>query len=86
MSFGSTAYESYVRIHLESGEPPKPSWHALPHVRRLAWEAAAQAVAMAILPPSLNPEYYEETESGTEDFDFPHDVEEHPDALTTEIA
>lgn len=71
MSYGSTAYESYVRIHLESGEPQKPSWHALPHVGRLAWEAAAQAVAMAILPPSLNPEFYEDDEAKV-------DNEEHP--------
>jgi len=54
MSYGSTAYESFVRIHLESGEPRQPTWNALPHLGRLAWEAAAQAVAMAITPELMN--------------------------------
>ena len=54
MSYGSTAYESFVRIHLESGEPRQPTWNALPHLGRLAWEAAAQAVAMAIVPELMN--------------------------------
>lgn len=50
MSYGSTAYESYVRIHVESGRTRVPPWNQLTHLRRLAWEAAAQAVAMAVLP------------------------------------
>jgi hypothetical protein len=60
MSFGSTAYENYVRIHIESGEPRQPSWSGLSHLKRLAWEAAAQAVAMAVLPASLNPGWIED--------------------------
>lgn len=56
MSYGSTAYESFVRIHLESGEPRQPTWNALPHLGRLAWEAAAQAVALAIMPELMNPD------------------------------
>ena len=56
MSYGSTAYESFVRIHLESGEPRQPTWNALPHLGRLAWEAAAQAVAIAIMPELMNPD------------------------------
>ncbi|HEY0984649.1 hypothetical protein [Schlesneria sp.] len=50
MSFGSTAYQSYVRIHTESGHRRLPPWSGLTHEKRLAWEAAAQAVAMAVLP------------------------------------
>ena len=54
MSYGSAAYATYVRIHHESGErTPKP-WTALSHVRRLAWEAAAQEVARAIIPEKFN--------------------------------
>ncbi len=54
MSFGSTAYAAFIRIHRESGErTPKP-WTELPHVRRLAWEAAAQEVARAIIPESFS--------------------------------
>ena len=53
MSQGSTAYASYVRIHKELGRPTLPEWEALSHVRRLAWEAAAQAVALSVLPTSL---------------------------------
>jgi len=56
MSFGSTAYASYVRIRSESGERTFPCWDDLSRVRRLAWEAAAQAVALAVLPQSLNPD------------------------------
>ena len=67
MSYGSTAYESYVRIHVEMGKPDIPSWHALPHIRRIAWEAAAQAVAKAVLPYSRNPEPPEPDEDDTED-------------------
>jgi hypothetical protein len=50
MSFGSIAYESYVRIRSESDERTFPDWTEIPHLRRLAWEAAAQAVAIAALP------------------------------------
>ena len=54
MSSGSIAYEAFARIHRESGErPPKP-WTELPHVRRLAWEAAAQEVARTIIPEAFN--------------------------------
>ena len=53
MSQGSTAYASYVRIHQEMGRPSLPEWEALSHVRRMAWEAAAQAVALSVLPTSL---------------------------------
>ncbi len=56
MSYGFTAYESYVRIHTESGGSAFPGWSALPHVGRMAWEAAAQAVALAVLPAYLNPD------------------------------
>ena len=62
MSYGSTAYASFVRIHLESGQPNHPSWSGLPHLGRLAWEAAAQAVAHEVLPASLNPEPPEDPE------------------------
>ena len=62
MSFGSNAYESYVRIHVESGVHSHPTWDALPHVGRLAWEAAAQAVASAVLPEWLNPEPLDEAD------------------------
>ena len=53
MGQGSTAYASYLRIHEEMGCPTLPDWQALPHVGRMAWEAAAQAVARSILPASL---------------------------------
>ena len=53
MSFGSTAYASYVRIRSESDQRSFPDWTDLAHTRRLAWEAAAQAVAFAVLPSSL---------------------------------
>ena len=74
MSFGSTAYESFVRILVESGKRPLPMWAALPHHRRLAWEAAAQAVAMVVLPESLNPDPLDENdeENLTEDLGIPN--------------
>ena len=71
MSFGSTAYASYVRIRSESGERTFPGWEDLAHVRRLAWEAAAQAVALAVLPASLNPE--------SRDEESPYDVDDETD-------
>jgi hypothetical protein len=74
MSYGFTAYDSFVRIHVESGEPEHPSWHALPHIGRLAWEAAAQAVAMAILPFAHSTEDEEELD---EEADVPV-VQEEP--------
>ena len=55
MSFGSTAYASFARISLEMNGKSLPNWDALSHVKRIGWEAAAQAVAMAVLPSSLNP-------------------------------
>ena len=66
MSFGSNAYESYVRIHVESGEIGLPSWSGLSHLKRLAWEAAAQAVAIAVLPASLYPGWQEELDEDDE--------------------
>lgn len=62
MSYGSTAYASYVRIQFEINGKTLPSWDALSHTRRIGWEAAAQAVAMAVLPSSLNPGFTEEDE------------------------
>jgi hypothetical protein len=62
VSYGSNAYEAYVRIHLESGAVAMPSWSGLSHLGRMAWEAAAQAVAMAVLPKWLNPDPLEEDE------------------------
>lgn len=50
MSFGSIAYASYVEIRSESEQRRFPDWSELPHLRRLAWEAAAQAVALAAFP------------------------------------
>ena len=62
MSYGSAAYSAFVRIHRESGErSPKP-WSDLPHVRRLAWEAAAQEVARAVIPESFHQEPGDEYE------------------------
>ncbi len=55
MSYGSVAYQSYVRIRSESGDRSFPDWTELAHARRLAWEAAAQAVALAAFP-SLSPD------------------------------
>jgi hypothetical protein len=52
MSQGSNAYASYVRIHEEMGRSTPPEWRSLSHVRRMAWEAAAQAVALSVLPAS----------------------------------
>lgn len=63
MSFGSTAYQSYVRIRAESGDHRLPAWSGLSHEKRLAWEAAAQAVAMAVLPASQYCEPVDESES-----------------------
>ena len=56
MSFGSTAYESYLRIHAEMGKSNIPSWEEIPHLRRVAWEAAAQAVAKAVLESTQFPD------------------------------
>jgi hypothetical protein len=50
MSYGSVAYQSYARIRSESGDRSFPDWTELSHTRRLAWEAAAQAVALAAFP------------------------------------
>jgi len=67
MSFGSTAYASYVRIHTESGNRRFPSWSGLPHEKRMAWEAAAQAVAMAVLPSWQYSDPLEDEEDGDDD-------------------
>ena len=66
MSYGFTAYESYVRIHVEMGQTAFPGWTALPHVGRMAWEAAAQAVALAVLPADLNPDPLDDLNDETE--------------------
>jgi hypothetical protein len=50
MGQGHTAYESFVRIHEEMGSSAPPDWDSLSHVGRMAWEAAAQAVASEFLP------------------------------------
>lgn len=54
MSQGSTAYASYVRIHEEMGRRKPRDWCELSHIRRMAWEAAAQAVALSVLPVPIN--------------------------------
>lgn len=69
MGQGSIAYESYVRIHEEMGNPPLPTWQALSHVRRMAWEAAAQAVARAVLPTPLHLESFAGEKYDDEDYD-----------------
>jgi hypothetical protein len=56
MGQGMNAYASYVRIHEELGRPALPSWRELSHVRRMAWEAAAQAVARSVLPSAFGSE------------------------------
>ena len=73
MSYGFTAYESYVRIHAESGGPAFPRWTALPHVGRMAWEAAAQAVALAVLPAYLNPDPLDDLDDEEERVEFVDD-------------
>lgn len=55
MGQGSNAYASYLRIHEEMGRRPPPDWNELSHVRRMAWEAAAQAVALSVLSQSPSP-------------------------------
>jgi hypothetical protein len=79
MSSGSTAYASFVRIHTEMGRPTPPHWCALSHVRRMAWEAAAQAVALSVLPNSLDPGRLE-----TDDDDDNEDSEEDQEEVMTE--
>ena len=73
MSYGFTAYESYVRIHAESGGPSFPGWTDLPHVGRMAWEAAAQAVALAVLPAHLNPDPLDDPDDDAESDEFADD-------------
>lgn len=71
MSFGSTAYASFVRIHFESGEATFPSWEALSHVGRMAWEGAAQAVALSVLPKSFSSDPDEtDDDDGLDDVDL----------------
>ena len=72
MSFGFTAYDSYVRIRSESDKRTFPSWESLSHVRRLAWEAAAQAVARVVLP---NPREHNEDDPDLLDDDLLNDVD-----------
>ncbi len=67
MSQGFTAYASFVRIHAEMGRPIPPAWHALSHHRRMAWEAAAQAVALSVLPVWLDPPPDEHDEADFEE-------------------
>ena len=76
MSHGSKAYESFVRIHAEMGKPPLPNWQSLSHVKRMAWEAAAHAVAMSVLPISLTPGDWE-TDEEMDDDDIELDIEVH---------
>ncbi|MEI8017343.1 MAG: hypothetical protein WCH39_04035 [Schlesneria sp.] len=73
MSYGFTAYESYVRIHAESGGPAFPGWTALPQLGRMAWEAAAQAVALAVLPTYLNPDPLDDLDHDEEPDEFADD-------------
>ena len=73
MSYGFTAYESYVRSHAESGGPAFPRWTALPRVGRMAWEAAAQAVALAVLPAYLNPDPVDDLDDEPDRDEFAHD-------------
>jgi hypothetical protein len=73
MSYGFTAYESYVRIHAESGGTSFPGWAALPHIGRMAWEAAAQAVALAVLPAYLNPDQLDDMDDEAEGDQRPKD-------------
>lgn len=68
MSFGSTAYESYVRIHSESGRNNFPKWSGLTHVGRMAWEAAAQAVALSVLPSQTTAGFDDDDEFDEGDF------------------
>lgn len=74
MSVGSTAYASFVRIHVESGEPTFPSWEGLSHVGRMAWEAAAQAVALSVLPTCLSMDLDDGVESDDGENDLLEDV------------
>jgi|GEM_PF-4274365 len=67
MSFGSTAYESYLRIHAEMGKSNIPNWEDIPHIRRVAWEAAAQAVAKAVLESTQIPDLFEHDDEDLQD-------------------
>lgn len=67
MSFGSTAYESYLRVHAEMGKSNIPSWEEIPHLRRVAWEAAAQAVAREVLASTQIPDLLERDDEEVED-------------------
>jgi hypothetical protein len=69
MSQGSTAYASYVRIHEETGGPELPTWQMLSHVGRMAWEAAAQAVACSLIPTPFNSGSFEGDDVDDDDFD-----------------
>ena len=78
MGQGSTAYASYVRIHEEMGCPSLSDWRALSHVDRMAWEAAAQAVARSLLPSAFGPdgpngEPFDDEELDDEDLDIDGD-------------
>ncbi len=86
MSYGFTAYESYVRIHAESGGPSFPGWTALPHVGRMAWEAAAQAVALAVLPEHLNPDPLDDPGDETDSNEFADDSATGGDQLDAAVA
>ena len=60
MSFGSIAYASYVRIRSESDHRTFPDWTDLSHQRRIAWEAAAQAVALSAIPALSNEDSFDD--------------------------
>ena len=81
MSFGSTAYQSYVRIHVESGNTRHQPWESLTHLRRMAWEAAAQAVALAVLPRSMK----RDSDEDLEDDDSSISNRDTDESLTEEV-
>ena len=60
MGLGAKAYQTYSRIHREMGRNPPPDWESISHIRRLAWEAAAQEVAMTVLPQEFDPNEFED--------------------------
>ena len=84
MSQGLLAYESFVRIHDEMGHKSPPAWDALSRLKRIAWEAAAQAVALAVLPLSIDP-FQIEDEDEDEDDEGEDEVDEVSDAMSDQM-
>ena len=71
MGQGRTAYASFMRIHEEMDSSVLPDWESLSHVGRLAWEAAAQAVALQIVPDIVGSDYFDEDlEDESEDLEL----------------